>query len=250
MLLSHFMPPDKAHITTRLGRRLAALEAARDGLLARRHLSGNGEIRRDTHEYWLASNRDLLHPLSGKWLHNQVTTAPRSPRDLAEEVELARQARLRLRGAGSLGANQLLKWICDVNRLTDISGGGELRTINVFSSADRLGRRIAFSAPNDLRRQLDLLSQAAHDWQDYPTFRALLLLLAVIAIHPFTDGNGRTARACFNALLTDEPAAPFVPVRMIMDCSCGGLEIRMRDAIFNQSWGEIISYFAAALDLS
>jgi len=250
MPLSSFTPPDKARMTTRLGGRLEALEAARVGLVARRRQSSDNCLRRNTHEYWMELSRDLRHPLSEKWRQNQDIRAPRSPRDLTEEVDLAEQARRRLGKVDSLKFDQFFHWICSVNMLTGASGAGELRTINVQSSADRLGRRIAFSPPDDLRRQLSLLSEASREWEHNQSFRASLMLLGIIAIHPFADGNGRTARACFNALLFNERPAPFVPIRMIMDCSCGGFEIRMRHAIFNGSWGEIITYLTAALDYS
>lgn len=248
MLLNHFTPPDKAYVRARLRGRLGDLEAARLELIARRHQQPI-DLCRVKADYWLGCNQDLLHPLSEKWLKNQTGSAIRAHRDLSEEAELARQARETLRACEVLDPDGLLAWLCGVNRLA-VQGGGGLRTIHVSLSADRFGRQTTFAAPDDLRRQLDLLSSAARDWEDYRGFRALLVLVAILAIHPFVDGNGRTARACFNAVLADELVSPFVPLRMIFDCSSGGFEIRLRDAIFNGAWGGLVSYLTAILDRS
>lgn len=249
MLLNHFTPPDKADVTSRLRGRLTALEAARLGLIARRHQSQDVDLCRVEAGYWLACNQDLLHPLSGKWLKNQAGSALRAYRDIFDEIELARQARQALRGIEILSPDELAAWICSVNRLA-VRGGGGLRTTHVSLSADRYGRQSTFAPPDDLRRQLELLSSAAQDWEDHRGFRALLVLVAILAIHPFVDGNGRTARACFNAVLADELVSPFVPLRMIFDCSSGGFEIRLRDAIFNGAWGGLVSYLTVILDRS
>lgn len=177
MLLNRLTPPDKADVTSRLRGRLIALEAARLGLIARRHQSQDVDLFRVEPGYWLGCNQDLLHPLSEKWLKNQAGSALRAYRDLFDEVELARQARQTLMAIEILSPDELAAWICSVNRLA-VRGGGALRTTHVSLSADRFGRQSTFAPPDDLRRQLELLSSAAQDWEDHRGFRALLVLVA------------------------------------------------------------------------
>ncbi|CAD2258039.1 Fic family protein [Xanthomonas arboricola] len=249
MLVSQFVPPNKVDVNLRLGKRLAGLELARSDLVDRRYVSQANEALRKEAAYWLALNRDLLHPLSEKWLQGHANENGRAFRDPADEQDLAAYAKKMLRGRKALTSDELIDWLCEVNGLTKIAGSGKIRKVNVFTSIDKSGRQTAFSKPGDLHRQFGLLSQAINDWEERPAFRALLVLVGVLAIHPFVDGNGRTARACFNAMLFDEPPITFIPLRLVSDCSCGGFEIRLRDVIFNGSWGSLIAYFSIVFEL-
>jgi len=244
-----FKRPTRLETLTYLSKRLTSLELARSALSARRHQHPVCENQRSGDTYWLTSNRDLLHPLSDEWVQNQVLEHGRVVRCSAEEEHLAGQARMLMNSKRSLNHDELVAWLCEVSFLTKAAGSGKIREINVFTSSDRRGSRAEFSGPEDLHRQIFQLSQALYEWRDYPGFRALLVLVGVLAIHPFVDGNGRTARACFNALLFDEECTTFVPLRMIFDCSQGGFDIRLRDTVFNGNWGALTSYFCTVLDL-
>jgi Fic family protein len=62
------------------------------------------------------------------------------------------------------------------------------------------GEEITFTKPNDVKsRMLELKEKYENEWQNLTVFeRAINLHMAIINIHPFKDGNGRTARLIMN----------------------------------------------------
>lgn len=62
------------------------------------------------------------------------------------------------------------------------------------------GKEINFTKSSDVeKRMLELKSKYEHEWQELTCFeRAVNLHMAIINIHPFTDGNGRCARLMMN----------------------------------------------------
>ena len=57
-----------------------------------------------------------------------------------------------------------------------------------------------FTQPNDVfDRMLELCNKYENEWQKLTVFeRATNLHMAIINIHPFSDGNGRIARLVMN----------------------------------------------------
>jgi len=62
------------------------------------------------------------------------------------------------------------------------------------------GEEVDFTHPSDVsKRMLELLSKYENEWQELTVFeRATNLHMSLINIHPFSDGNGRTARLIMN----------------------------------------------------
>ena len=62
------------------------------------------------------------------------------------------------------------------------------------------GEEINFTRPTDVEsKMLELRQKYENDWQELTVFeRATNLHMAIINIHPFSDGNGRTARLIMN----------------------------------------------------
>lgn len=62
------------------------------------------------------------------------------------------------------------------------------------------GDEIVFTSPNLVeQRMLDLKKRYENEWKELTVFeRAVNLHMAIINIHPFQDGNGRTARLIMN----------------------------------------------------
>ena len=247
MLLSSFVAPDRAEVIDRLGGTLSRLERARLGWRDRR---GEATVRGCSDEdYWKMSNRDLLHPLSEKWLLAPDSSSQRTFRDPAAESRLADLATETFVNGESLSCAQFLDWLCQVHRGASVFAQSRVRSTQVFTTRDSRGVQTGFPDPRDVHRQLSLLSQALREWSDLPAFRALLILVGVLAIHPFADGNGRVARACCNALLSEGTVGKSIPFRMIFEASAGGFEVRLRDAAFNGNWAPIAIYLLNILDL-
>ena len=62
------------------------------------------------------------------------------------------------------------------------------------------GEEINFTLPSDVsEKMLELRSKYENDWKDMTVFeKATNLHMAITNIHPFSDGNGRTARLIMN----------------------------------------------------
>lgn len=83
-------------------------------------------------------------------------------------------------------------------------------------------------------------------------FAAIVALVNINCIHPFMDGNGRTSRIVFNAMLVDDglldPQA-YIPCKHIYAISKYGFEIRLRQIILKNEWLPMITYFIDLVDL-
>ena len=62
------------------------------------------------------------------------------------------------------------------------------------------GVEIAFISPNLVSKKMEELKQKyENEWQNLTVFeRAIKLHMAIVNIHPFSDGNGRVARLIMN----------------------------------------------------
>lgn len=144
---------------------------------------------------------------------------------------------------------QLLVTACTiaVGKKTSIRSGG------VQLGVDASGIRWGFPSHNDID---GLLSRLATDvlegYSRSPLFAAIISLVGVNAIHPFMDGNGRTSRAVFNALLRESgvlPGLSFIPLKHIYFLSKFGFELRLREALLLGNYVPIITYFCDVMDL-
>ena len=62
------------------------------------------------------------------------------------------------------------------------------------------GKEINFTKPSLVSKRMEELKQKyENDWQNLTVFeRAIKLHMAIVNIHPFSDGNGRVARLIMN----------------------------------------------------
>lgn len=70
-------------------------------------------------------------------------------------------------------------------------------------------------------------------------------------MHPFADGNGRTSRVVFNAMLRRFGVAVdhYVPIKEINFLARGGHEVRLRYTMATVDWQELLEYFVNATAL-
>ena len=80
-----------------------------------------------------------------------------------------------------------------------IEGAGEYKEHDNYLINSN-GEEVSFTRSNDVeKRMLELKNKYENEWQDLTVFeRAVSLHMAIINIHPFKDGNGRTARLIMN----------------------------------------------------
>ncbi|OYT88730.1 MAG: hypothetical protein CFE43_21035 [Burkholderiales bacterium PBB3] len=69
-------------------------------------------------------------------------------------------------------------------------------------------------------------------------------------MHPFGDGNGRTSRIVFNAILrrAGMPKGQYIPIKEINYLAHGGHEVRLRYTVATGDWEELLEYFVNVLD--
>ena len=74
------------------------------------------------------------------------------------------------------------------------------------------GKEIVFTNPNKVNdKMLELSNKYNNEWQTLTVFeRAVRLHMAIINIHPFSDGNGRVARLIMNYELIKNNYPPVI----------------------------------------
>lgn len=89
--------------------------------------------------------------------------------------------------------------------------------------------------------------------ESYPVIvRAAIVHVAILNAHPFTDGNGRTARMIANLILRSGCKTPviYIPLYEFGIRSRGGFEIALRYAEIFDRWDPILAYFCNVVRLS
>ena len=127
----------------------------------------------------------------------------------------------------------------------DMTGTGAYREIGVATSADPKGRFVVFPKVEHIEPQLDtLVAFLAASGETPRAFRAMVALAMITNCHPFRDGNGRTARIMFNALLSGHTRKQrsYVPLREIAHYSRGGFIIRLRQAELRGEWAPLARF--------
>ncbi len=124
-------------------------------------------------------------------------------------------------------------------------GRGGWRDGTVRLGDDREGNRIFFphvsAVPGQLERlRLLLVGQTGAP----PLFTAGVAYALFLNCHPFTDGNGRTARVLFNHLLHRDgmPRQVYLPLHEIARRSHGGYEIALRMAEVRGEWEPFLRF--------
>jgi Fic family protein len=130
--------------------------------------------------------------------------------------------------------------------LTD--GEGIWRTGFVKLGDDRTGNQIYFPPVSAVPGQLEHLRLfIASEDAPPPLFTAAVAAALLLNCHPFTDGNGRTARVFFNHLLRRDgmPADVYIPLYEIARRSHGGYEIALRQAEIRGEWEPFLRFMIA-----
>lgn len=82
-----------------------------------------------------------------------------------------------------------------------------------------------------------------------PLLTAIVAMVMLSAIHPFTDANGRLSRVVFHAILHDRATNPklYFPFKKIYRMSDCGFEIRLRLAFLKNDWQSVTHYLCHAM---
>lgn len=127
---------------------------------------------------------------------------------------------------------------------------GSARTAACRTQPDHTGRYVVYPSHAVIPAQLDRLDALLRAGAGRPrAYGAIAALLAIMNCHPFTDGNGRTARAAFNRLLVDGEGAGgfYLPVKELELFSRGGYIVRVREVDLRGDWLPVTRYLLAAV---
>lgn len=129
-------------------------------------------------------------------------------------------------------------------------GKGGWRTGFVKLSDDRAGNQIYFPPVSAVPGQLEHLRSFVADGDAAPPlFTAAVAAALLLNCHPFTDGNGRTARLLFNHILHrgGMPVDLYLPLHEIARRSQGGYEIALRIAELRGDWEPFLRWLLDAI---
>ena len=131
--------------------------------------------------------------------------------------------------------------LCEI---ADAAGAGTstFRTQPVGTVRDALGDFTVYPSHDLIGRQLARAHQCifANNGLGH-VGTALTALVAILAIHPFSDGNGRVARITFHGLMGVPPDA-YMPLHEFAAVSRAGYLLSLREASYFQQWAPIATY--------
>jgi hypothetical protein len=196
---------------------------------------------------WTAFAADLQHPLSQQLVDSRGGDALRDLRCAIAERDTYQCHRMpliaALRGDDPSALQQAARAFCAA-----ATGSADIdcRRAAVGLEPGPDGNRVEFGNWQDVPARL---AELQHDVRHSPlpaAMNAVAVLAVMLNIHAFPDGNGRCARALFNAALeaAGRPMTAYVPLRLVFDVSLGGFELRLRDAETHGNWAPLVQYFA------
>jgi Fic family protein len=126
-----------------------------------------------------------------------------------------------------------------------------IRTKAVSTAADSSGYYREYPPAEQIHDNLDKLHRFLQNSEiKSPLFKAMVALVILNCIHPFQDGNGRTSRILFNAVLQQHgmPYKTYIPCKEIFDWCQHGFTIRLRKTYMTNDWSEITIFFCDLID--
>lgn len=150
--------------------------------------------------------------------------------------------------AGSMLANGagLARLLLAIHRRLG-AGASAFRDRSIATRPDGVGRRALY--PH--QRHVPRLIGEVHDFirtnlAEQPALCAAFGYVGVTQTHPFSDGNGRTARALYNLVLAAGGARHFLPISGFPAEARIGLVIKARRTAYEGDWAPLIAWFADA----
>ncbi|GAB2575555.1 Fic family protein [Dyella jejuensis] len=118
------------------------------------------------------------------------------------------------------------------------------RTKAVYLVADASGAKVRFAHVGKvLPRIAELHGYLRRHVVTHPLLCALIAMVTITNCHPFMDGNGRTSRILFNAILrSSRSIETYFPLYEMFWCSGCGWEVRLRYTAFTGDWMPLCRY--------
>jgi hypothetical protein len=121
--------------------------------------------------------------------------------------------------------------------------GVEYRRTRSWLAPDAAGVSIELPAADNALATLDELRRFLQGGTGSLGLSAVTALLLTVNAHALTDGNGRTARILFNAVLRSRfPTMAYLPLSEVFQRSDGGYEIALRQAEIRGEWEPLLQF--------
>lgn len=135
------------------------------------------------------------------------------------------------RGLATLASHGLGRRVCPRRRL-------------VGTGRDLEGEQIAFPPAEQIAERLALVHSRMGEAAVPALYRAGVGLAAIANCHPFEDGNGRTARMLFSAILRRAYGRPafYAPLYELTSLSGGSLTLALREAEVHGRWEPLFRF--------
>jgi hypothetical protein len=194
--------------------------------------------------------RRLRHELSPHASSRQVLLAAAGDLDRKVLVEagIAAECSERFRCLFNGGGEALALFCCELNALATGNDAG-VRTREVRTVPDKYGHYWMYPPSATIVAELEGLFAMLNQTRSQPLlFRCVALFVSFLCLHPFLDGNGRTARMLFNLLLVSErETGPYLPLNKIFALADMGFELRMRYTCLTGDWNPVMAFFVDAM---
>lgn len=143
-------------------------------------------------------------------------------------------------------ASDWIEWIITLNKIITNSKGG-FRKSPIYTQRDKFGGFAVYPHSDLVAESMNHLSMyQGRFWLDFPIETAIVSLAFIGAIHPFSDGNGRTSRIVFNAISSsmDRNLDRYIPLHEIATHSRGGYILALREAQYLNNWKPLIVFLS------
>ncbi|MDH4743509.1 Fic family protein [Sphingomonas sp. CBMAI 2297] len=166
---------------------------------------------------------------------------------MLEEFQVYRAC---IRKTTDMSRDSLRDLIMDIHTRSNI-GGTRFRVGSVQIKPDNNNSVTIFPPAKEIEYILINLFKFIED--NISTKNALCAAVGYVGIvhaHPFSDGNGRTARVFYNVLQAYSGSRHFISIRFLDSLSKGALTIKLRRAYLTGEWSSILEFFRDAAIVS
>jgi hypothetical protein len=177
-------------------------------------------------------------PLSAEYRRRRDVRPPDSARTRAEQECCARHF-----AQGPLQNIDFLELMVSIN--ADFhDNGGHVRQRPVQTMTDRFGGVVVFPNTAAVPFQMQCIARfISAEFRDAPLYTAVVAMAAILNLHPFEDGNGRSSRVIFNLSLWHAfGRRPYIALFEHMQASGGDFELALRRAEVLGDWRRLYRF--------
>lgn len=119
------------------------------------------------------------------------------------------------------------------------------------SIADPQGNKVVYCEHEEIEAHIQRISISSLELRHRsPVLAAIYVMVAISAVHPIRDGNGRLGRILFNMVMQADYGAPYIPLYELGQRSDGGWLLALRRAQIQNDWDCISSYIVNAVKIT